>query len=107
MRNVNISTGRGRSITWMVFWIKYRGKQMKKFESYSRVLPWFMALLLSALVAACGGGGGASSSSGLYHRYGTRTGRSTAWYGQRFRDHGLLRDHQHRCRHDDKWGCFA
>lgn len=29
---------------------------MKKFESYSRVLPWFMALLLSALVAACGGG---------------------------------------------------
>jgi len=31
---------------------------MKKFESYSRVLPWFMALLLSALVAACGGGGG-------------------------------------------------
>src|SRR5659263_442562 len=58
MRNVNISTGRGRSITWMVFWIKYRGKQMKKFESYSRVLPWLMALLLSALVAACGGGGG-------------------------------------------------
>jgi len=31
---------------------------MKKFESYSRVLPWIMALLLSALVAACGGGGG-------------------------------------------------
>ncbi len=30
---------------------------MKKFESYARVLPWFMALLLSALVAACGGGG--------------------------------------------------
>ncbi len=31
---------------------------MNKFASYSRVLPWFMALLLSAFVAACGGGGG-------------------------------------------------
>ncbi len=31
---------------------------MKQFQSYSRVLPWFMALLLSAFVAACGGGGG-------------------------------------------------
>jgi len=31
---------------------------MKKFESYSRVLPWLMALLLSALVAACGGADG-------------------------------------------------
>src|SRR5450759_937560 len=31
---------------------------MKKYESYSRVLPWFMALLLSVLVAACGGGDG-------------------------------------------------
>ena len=29
---------------------------MKLFQSYSRVLPWFMALLLSAFVAACGGG---------------------------------------------------
>src|SRR5674476_62161 len=29
---------------------------MKKYESYSRVLPWFMALLLSTLVVACGGG---------------------------------------------------
>lgn len=33
---------------------------MKKYESYSRVLPWFMPLLLSALVAGCGGGGGQS-----------------------------------------------
>lgn len=31
---------------------------MKKFQPYTRVLPWFMALLLSTLVAACGGGGG-------------------------------------------------
>ena len=29
---------------------------MKKYESYSRVLPWFMALILGALLAACGGG---------------------------------------------------
>ncbi len=29
---------------------------MKKYESYARVLPWFMALALSALLAACGGG---------------------------------------------------
>jgi hypothetical protein len=29
---------------------------MKKYESYSRAVPWFAALLLSALVAACGGG---------------------------------------------------
>jgi hypothetical protein len=33
------------------------GKQMNKFESYSRFLPWLMALLLSALAAGCGGGG--------------------------------------------------
>ncbi|MDP2241630.1 MAG: ice-binding family protein [Burkholderiales bacterium] len=31
---------------------------MKKFESYSRFLTWFMALLLVALAAGCGGGGG-------------------------------------------------
>ncbi|MDP1717180.1 MAG: hypothetical protein Q8L40_03805, partial [Burkholderiales bacterium] len=31
---------------------------MKKFESYSRFLMWFMALLLVALAAGCGGGGG-------------------------------------------------
>jgi hypothetical protein len=30
---------------------------MKNLGSYSRVLPWFMALLLSMFVAACGGGG--------------------------------------------------
>ena len=30
---------------------------MSKFESYSRFLTWFMALLLSALAAGCGGGG--------------------------------------------------
>lgn len=30
---------------------------MKKFESYSSVMPWLMALVLSVL-AACGGGGG-------------------------------------------------
>lgn len=30
---------------------------MKKFEKYSRFLPWFMALLLGALVTGCGGGG--------------------------------------------------
>lgn len=30
---------------------------MKKFESYFRVLPWFMALLLSMLAAGCGGSG--------------------------------------------------
>jgi uncharacterized protein YjdB len=35
---------------------KYIGKQMKKYDSYARVLPWFMALFLSVLVAACGGG---------------------------------------------------
>ncbi len=29
---------------------------MKKYESYTRVLPWFMALVLSVLLAACGGG---------------------------------------------------
>lgn len=29
---------------------------MKKYESYARVLPWFMALALSVLLAACGGG---------------------------------------------------
>lgn len=29
---------------------------MKKYDSYARVLPWFMALFLSVLVAACGGG---------------------------------------------------
>ncbi len=29
---------------------------MKKYESLSRVVPWFAALLLSGLVAACGGG---------------------------------------------------
>ena len=31
---------------------------MNKFESYSRFLTWFMALLLVALAAGCGGGGG-------------------------------------------------
>lgn len=31
---------------------------MNKFEKYSRLMPWFMALLLSTLLAACGGGGG-------------------------------------------------
>jgi hypothetical protein len=30
---------------------------MKKYESYSRALPWFMAVLLSALAAGCGGNG--------------------------------------------------
>ena len=30
---------------------------MKKFKSGSRMLPWFMALLLTALLAGCGGGG--------------------------------------------------
>jgi hypothetical protein len=30
---------------------------MKKYESYSRVLPWLMAMLLSALAAGCGGNG--------------------------------------------------
>jgi len=35
---------------------KYIGKQMKQYDSYARVLPWFMALFLSVLVAACGGG---------------------------------------------------
>ena len=30
---------------------------MKKFKSCSRMLPWFMALLLTALLAGCGGGG--------------------------------------------------
>ncbi|MCY7386942.1 MAG: ice-binding family protein [Burkholderiales bacterium] len=30
---------------------------MKNFERYSRILPWCMALMLSALVAGCGGGG--------------------------------------------------
>ncbi|WP_394755790.1 Ig-like domain-containing protein [Rhodoferax sp.] len=29
---------------------------MKKYEGYARVLPWFMALVLSVLLAACGGG---------------------------------------------------
>ncbi|MEI8028792.1 MAG: Ig-like domain-containing protein [Comamonadaceae bacterium] len=29
---------------------------MKKYESYSRAVPWFAALLLSALVVGCGGG---------------------------------------------------
>ena len=29
---------------------------MKKLQDYSRVLPWFMALLLGALLVACGGG---------------------------------------------------
>ncbi|MDO8596112.1 MAG: Ig-like domain-containing protein, partial [Sulfuricaulis sp.] len=32
--------------------------KMNKFESYSRFLTWFIALLLSALAAGCGGGGG-------------------------------------------------
>ncbi len=31
---------------------------MNKFERYSRILPWCMAVLLSALVVGCGGGGG-------------------------------------------------
>jgi Ice-binding-like len=31
---------------------------MNKIESYSKVLTWFMALLLVALAAGCGGGGG-------------------------------------------------
>jgi hypothetical protein len=30
---------------------------MYKFKSYSRTLPWFMALALSAVAAGCGGGG--------------------------------------------------
>jgi hypothetical protein len=30
---------------------------MTKLDNYFRVLPWLMALLLTALVAACGGGG--------------------------------------------------
>ena len=32
--------------------------KMSKFESYSRFVTWFMALLLIALAAGCGGGGG-------------------------------------------------
>ena len=34
---------------------------MKYFQTYSRVMPWFMALLLGAFVAGCGGGGGDGS----------------------------------------------
>ncbi|MDP2371415.1 ice-binding family protein [Rhodoferax sp.] len=30
---------------------------MNKFDSFSRVVPWFMALLLGTVVAGCGGGG--------------------------------------------------
>jgi hypothetical protein len=32
--------------------------KMSKFETYSRFLVWFMALLLGAMAAGCGGGGG-------------------------------------------------
>jgi hypothetical protein len=41
-----------------VVFINSRGKKMKKFERYSRIMPWFTALLLSALAVGCGGGGG-------------------------------------------------
>jgi uncharacterized protein YcbX len=36
---------------------------MRKFESYSRAITWFMALTLSALVAACGSSGGVDSTA--------------------------------------------
>ena len=32
-------------------------KKMSEYESYSRLLTWFMALLLVAFVAGCGSGG--------------------------------------------------
>ncbi len=32
--------------------------KMSKSENHSRFLPWFIAVMLSALLAACGGGGG-------------------------------------------------
>jgi hypothetical protein len=38
---------------------------MNKFESHSRLLTWFMALLLSALAAGCGGGGGRDPILGI------------------------------------------
>ena len=31
---------------------------MKKFERYSKMLPWFLAAAVSALIVSCGGGGG-------------------------------------------------
>lgn len=34
----------------------FKGKQMNRFESVTKPLMWFMALLLTALVAGCGGG---------------------------------------------------
>ena len=34
-----------------------QGKQMNKFENYSKRLMWFIAFLLSAFVAGCGNGG--------------------------------------------------
>jgi hypothetical protein len=43
----------------MIFWIKRRGKKMKKLESYSRGLTWLTALLVTALAVGCGGGSGA------------------------------------------------
>jgi hypothetical protein len=36
---------------------------MNNFNRYSRVLPWFMALLLSILAAGCGGGGGSEGQT--------------------------------------------
>ncbi|MEO8330879.1 MAG: hypothetical protein ABI479_00475, partial [Gallionella sp.] len=37
---------------------------MNRFDSISKPLMWFMALLLAALVAGCGGGGGGSGTDG-------------------------------------------
>jgi len=56
VQNSSVSAGRKSGHFINRFLDKYRGKQMKKYESYARVLPWFMALVLSVLLAACGGG---------------------------------------------------
>ncbi|MBE0625254.1 MAG: Ig-like domain-containing protein [Burkholderiales bacterium] len=40
-------------------------KNANRFDSYSRFLSWFMALMLGALLAGCGGGGGGDPVLGI------------------------------------------
>ena len=51
---------------------------MNRFESVTKPLMWFLALLLVALAAGCGGGGGGSTSAGT-GTTGTSTGTVTAF----------------------------
>ena len=52
---------------------------MNRFQSITKPLMWFMALLLVVLAAGCGGGGGGGGTSASAGTAGTSTGTVTAF----------------------------